>query len=237
MNKLRFLSPLLLFLLIAQPAWSRGGGRPPGPPVHAKITVRSHDELMAAWRIKVQQTLAIEKYNKFANQLEIQKKWADAESNFRYVLKLVALRDGPGSPKSVPVLEHLVKLNEIQKNTDKAMSYQETALLLIKAQDPPNKQAILDNERSLGELYVQMAEYKDAESVLKDAMIICKAEPSVPVQSRSAVYQTYGRVLRQLHKDAEAQAIEASPDYKAPQTDEPVTPIQGKNEKKLVSKS
>lgn len=130
-------------------------------------------------------------------------------------------------------------MNRIEDKPDEALYFQETALRLIQAQKPSNKQAILDNQLGLTALYLNRNDYRNAESVLKDAVATCKSEPTLFGQERGTVYRAYGKVLRQLHKDAEAQAIEATADYKAPQTvaDKPADTKQSNAEKTLISKT
>jgi uncharacterized protein HemY len=215
MYKREMLWLLLLFLLIEQPGWAgccrvvRCCGQPLN---HGKLTQRSYKFLLESQKATVLQTQAIEQYTKLGCQLETKKRWADAERSFRYVLQVVSRRDGPGSFKSVPALEHLATVSKAQNKLDQAISFQETALLLTKAQRTPNQQAVLNSQLSLGDLFLQKQDYSDAEPVLRDSVAMYNAQPSLPCQKRHVTYQRYAKVLRQLHKDSDADAIEAAVD-------------------------
>jgi hypothetical protein len=200
---------LLLPLLVQQPGWSCGGhscGR--NNMIHGQFTQRSYRELVQTHNEAMSETQVINLWFKYGYKLESQKKWAQSEQAFNYVLKVVALRDGPGSPASLPILEHLAKVSGEQKNLKEAIGYQETALNMLKAQKTLNQQAILNDQLILANLYAQNQDFANAEDVLKDSTAMYSAKPSLSNQQRRLTYQLYARVLRQLHKDSEADAIE-----------------------------
>lgn len=228
MYKREILWLLLLFLVIAQPGWSQGisefggshavaAGLGAGMATsmnHGKMVHRSYQAILEAQKAAIAQTQAIEQYMKLGYQLEAQKRWAEAERSFRYALQVISRRDGPGSFKSVPTLEHLSKVSKEEKKLDQAISFQQTALLLTKAQSIPNQNSVLNSQLNLGNLYIQKQDYARAEPVLKDSVDMYKAQPSLLCQKRRATFNSYAKVLRQLHKDADAKAIEAEAESK-----------------------
>ena len=217
---------LLAFALFEQPGWSQGisefggthaaaaglGAGMAASMHHGKVVQRSYKAMLEAQRAAMVQSQVIEQYMKVGCQLESQKRWADAERSFRYALQMISRRDGPGSFKSVPTLEHLVSVSKAEKKLDQAISFQETALLLTKAQPTPNQQSVLNAQLNLGNLFVQKQDYSSAEPVFRDSVNLYNSQPSLPSQKRHAIYQTYAKVLRKLHKDTDADAIEAEAD-------------------------
>ncbi len=204
---------LLLFLLVAQPASSgccRRSCCGQRPINHGKMISRSPSNVLAWHEAAVTQTKAIDRYMKLGYQLESKKKWADAEQSYRYVLKVVSLRDGPGSFKSVPALEHLVTVSKAQNKLDDAINFQDTAVTLRKAQPHTNQQALLNEQLSLADLLTQKQDYSDAEYVLKDSIAMYQVQPSLAPEKRQLTYQKYAKVLRQLHKDSDTDAIDAA---------------------------
>ncbi len=200
---------LLVPLLIQPPVWSCGGrGCGKVNVSHGKLLQRSDADLARCSAKSIAETAAIEKWSKFGSKLESDKRWSDAEQSYHYVLGLVSLRDGPGSFASVPALERLVKVSKAQNKLDQAISYQQTALLLRKAQPNADKEKVLNAQLSLGELLVKKENYFDGESVLKETVAMYKAEPSLPQAKRDETTQLYAKVLRKLHLDSKADAVE-----------------------------
>lgn len=120
------------------------------------------------------------------------------------------MHDGPGSFKSVPALEHLAVVSELQNKLDQAISFQDTALRLTQAQPNINGQKILNAQLTLADLLVEKKDYSNAESVLSDSVAMCNTQVSIPNEKRATTFKRYAIVLRQLHKDSEADAIEAA---------------------------
>jgi len=177
---------------------------------HGKLEQRSYSAVLEGKQRTKIQTQAIEQYTKLGCQLESKKRWEEAERSFRYVLQIVSRRDGPGSFKSMPALEHLVTVSKAQNKIDRAISFQKTVLLLTKVRPTPNQQAILNAQLTLADLYINKRDYSNAELVLSDSIDIYKAHPSLQNQQRRITYLCYAKVLNLLHKDSEADAIEAA---------------------------
>ena len=98
---------------------------------HGQVIRRSYEAMVQAEQATLAQTKAIEQYMKIGSQLESKKRWSDAEKSFTYVLKVVALRDGPGSIKSVPALQHLVSVSKQQGKLGEAIDFQKTVVRCV----------------------------------------------------------------------------------------------------------
>jgi hypothetical protein len=177
---------------------------------HSKVVSRSYQSVVKAQQGALAQTKAIEQYMKFGCQLEAQKKWADAERSFKYVLQVVSRRDGPGSVKSVPALEHLVSVTKAQNKLDDAINFQETVLAFKKAESTPNPNEVVKAQSSLSNLLEQNNDYRDAASVLRQSVSYYNSHPFLPAKDKRATRSSYAKVLRKLHKDEEAELIEAA---------------------------
>lgn len=152
----------------------------------------------------VAQTKAIEQYYWAGCQYEAKKQWAYAEQSFKYVLQVIAARDGAHSPSCVPVLQHLVKTSKEQKKLDQAIGYQKSVLSFAKAEKRPDAKAVVNAQQDLSGMYVEKRDYAQAEPVLRDSAGLCDRNPSLPVDMRKAVLKQYSAVLRKLNKNSEA---------------------------------
>ena len=136
---------LLLLATLATPAgWSQGlmeygglragaGGLGAGLSAslgHGKVVRRTYKTVVEAQQAALAQTKIVDQYFKSGCQYEAKKQWAYAEAAFNYVLQVMALRDGPGSEKSVPVLRHLVTTSKEGNNLDQAVKYQKNILVI-----------------------------------------------------------------------------------------------------------
>ncbi len=175
---------------------------------HGQVVRQSYEAMLEAQKATVAQTKAIEKYMTLGCELESKKRWSDAEKSFTYVLKVVALRDGPGSPKSVPALQHLVTISKQQGNLAAAIDFQKTILAFSKSAKVPDPQAVLRSQVDLSNLFIVKNDYTSAEPVLRDAL--ASTSSAIPREKRRAAVSTYVKVLRKLHRDAEADALEAA---------------------------
>lgn len=180
---------------------------------HGQVVRQSYEAMQEAQKAALAQTKAIEQYTKLGCELESKKRWSDAQKSFTYVLKVVALRDGPGSPKSVPALQHLVTISKQQGNLVEAIDFQKTILAFSKSAKVPDPQAVLRSQVDLSNLFIVKNDYTSAEPVLRDAL--ASNSPFIPREKRRAAVTTYAKVLRKLHRDAEADALEAAEDSNA----------------------
>ncbi|MBS1955949.1 MAG: hypothetical protein JST89_17320 [Cyanobacteria bacterium SZAS-4] len=194
---------------------------------HGQVVRQSYEAMLEAQKATLAQTKAIEQYTKLGCELESKKRWSEAEKSFTYVLKVVALRDGPGSPKSVPALQHLVTISKQQGNLAEAIDFQKTILAFSKSAKVPDPQAVLRSQVDLSNLFIVKNDYTSAEPVLREALAM--NSPAIPREKRRAAVSTYAELLRKLHRDAEADALEAAspaPTDAAPSAAVPVAPVQ-----------
>jgi len=176
---------------------------------HGRVVTRSYESLVAAQQAALAQTRAIQTYMNMGCQFEAKKQWDNAEKSYNYVLRVIALRDGPGSPKSVPALQRLVSVSEAQNQIDRAIDFQETVLAFAQRAEVPNVRATLDAQLNLCSLFVHKEDYASAESVLSDSVALCNSNTSIKPERRRLALRTYAKVLRKLHKDTDADKIEA----------------------------
>lgn len=169
---------------------------------------RTYESAAQAQQAMMAQNKAVEQYFKMGNQFEMQKQWENAEKAFTYVLQVIARRDGAGSPKSVPALKHLAAISQQQNRLDQAISYQKTVLAFTKAAKVPDKIAIVEESVNLSKILIKKAEYSLAEPIMRESVALAK-QTTMPKSDYQTTLQVYGRVLRQLNRQEEAQAIEA----------------------------
>jgi hypothetical protein len=176
---------------------------------HGQVIRRSYEAMVQAEQATLAQTKAIEQYMKIGSQLESKKRWSDAEKSFTYVLKVVALRDGPGSIKSVPALQHLVSVSKQQGKLGEAIDFQKTVVAFTKSAKVPDQQAVLRSQIDLTNLFILKNDYTSAEPILRNTITSDAAYQSLPPEKRRVTLNAYAKVLRKLHKDAEADVLEA----------------------------
>jgi len=145
---------------------------------HGRVVTRSYQSALEAQQAVMAQTKAIEQYMKLGCQFESKKQWDNAEKSYQYVLKVVALRDGPGSSKAVPALQHLVTVNEQLNNLKEAIGFQERVVAFAKRASVPDCEATLTAQLRLSDLLVQKADFEKAAPVLAESLTICDANPT-----------------------------------------------------------
>ncbi len=175
---------------------------------HGKMVVRSYEAMAKAQQALLAQTQTIQQYMKIGCQFEAAKQWENAEKSFKYVLQVVAVRDGPGSNKGVPALKHLVAVSKAENKLDQAITYQKTVLAFTRGNPVSDAVAVAQEHCNLSNLYVQYGDYQSAAPVLKEGVAYCQDHPSLPIKQRKDMRSSYAKVLRQLHRDSEADAIE-----------------------------
>jgi len=201
---------------------------------HGEVVKRSYQAVVRAEESALTQTRAIEQYMQLGCQYEAKKQWENAEKSFMCVLQFIARRDGPGSEKSVPALKHLVTVTKAQDKLADAISYQKTVVAFTKAARVPDYQTLVDQQVNLSNLFIQRQDYAGAEPVLREAVTVYDAHPSLPGKQRRATRASYAKLLRKLHKDSEAEAIEAADtDVEKPSSADQKTQSAIGNESKL----
>lgn len=177
-----------------------------------RVVRRSYETALQAEQAAMAQTKAIEQYMKLGAKFEAAKQWDYAEKAYKYVLQVVAKRDGPGSVKSVPALEHLVAVKKAQNHVDEAIDFQETVLRFTKSAKIPSAPAVANAQINLGNLYLMKEDYASAEPLLRESVAYYDAHPALHANRRKAVLKSFGQTLRKLHKDAEADSVDAKAD-------------------------
>lgn len=204
MRKHRVLFLLLVPIAISQFAFPLGSaGR--GKKAAAANPVSA---LSPSQQVFVVRTRAIQQYMAAGAQYEGKKQWDSAQSAYEYVLKVVALRDGPGSVYGVPALQRLVAVSRAQSKFDQAIGFQDTVLNFAKAPKTPDSKAIINAQMVLADLLVQNKELNSAEVILGESITYCTEHPGVSPELRKAAYKAYVDVLRTEHKDGRADEIE-----------------------------
>ena len=150
---------LLMMSLLIEPAASaccrRSVSCCPNAANHGKFTNVSYAAYAQSRQKAIGESQAVNQYMKLGYQFENKKQYTNAEQSYRYALKEIALRDGPGSYASVPALEHLAVVTNAQKNLEDAIAFQDTALKLRKAQKNPNQTAIVQAQLNLSGLLLK----------------------------------------------------------------------------------
>lgn len=175
-----------------------------------KVLTKSYEAVVEAERAVAAQSKAIESYMKAGCDYEAKKQWANAQQAYTYALKVVAMRDGPGSPHSFPVLQHLVTVTRAQNEVGEAINYQKTVVGMARVAHTFDAASIISEEAKLSDLYMQKNDYASAEPVLRQSVALCQENKTVPRIKRIVTRATYAKVLRKLGKTAEADAIEAT---------------------------
>ena len=175
---------------------------------HGKVVRRTAESMIQAQQAMLAQTKAIEQYVATGVQLAAKKQWQNAEQYFQEALKVIAKRDGPGSPKSVPVLAQLAKVSKNQHKLDDAIGYQKTVVAFANAGKAQNPTAAVQAQVDLSNLYMDKGDLANAEGVLKQSADIVRTNKSIPPKTYSTTLRVYGEVLRKLNKEAEAETID-----------------------------
>ena len=175
---------------------------------HGRILTNSYEALVQAQQAALAQTKAIQQYMAVGGKQEAQKDWLSAEKSYKYVLQLVAKRDGPGSDKSVPVLQHLVTVNKEQHKLDEAIGYQKTVVAFTSSVSKHNESEALKQQNTLSKLYIDNKQYTAAEPVVRQSYALCTTNPSLPAAERRVTCETYAKILHQLNREEDAKAIE-----------------------------
>jgi tetratricopeptide (TPR) repeat protein len=174
---------------------------------HGKAVRNSYEAMAKVQESTVTQAKAIEQYTKLGCNLEAKKKWDQAEESFKYVLKIIARKDGPGSVKSLPTLEHLVTVTKAQDKIDDAIGFQKTVVAFRKASSAPDTNALVTAQTNLAGLFVQKDNYASAEPILRDSVSTCSSSTIISPQIRRQAVVSYAKVLRKLNKKDEAEAL------------------------------
>jgi tetratricopeptide (TPR) repeat protein len=179
---------------------------------------------MSAAQILQLQTRAIEQYMKLGCDFQAKKQWQNAEKSFRYVLQVSTIRDGYGSPKSSPALQHLAQVSAAQGNLLDAIGFQERVVNLAKNQKLPEPASVISAQIGLCNYYLQKQDYHSAEPVIEESYELAQKSSSLPLEKRRVVARTYGNLLRKIGKKEKAEQVDPSPIATNPTTLAPSPP-------------
>lgn len=174
---------------------------------HGAVVRRAYESTIEAQQALLAQNKAVEQYYKLGNQFELKKQWENAEKAFHYVVQVIAKRDGPGSPKSVPALKHLVAICQNQNKLDMAISYQKTVLTFTKGVKVPDPKVLIQETGRLSDLFIRKSDYVSAAPLLHDEVALCKQTPVAPAEYQRTL-KVYGSVLRHLDRLDEAKKVD-----------------------------
>lgn len=176
---------------------------------HGKVVRRTAESIIQAQQAMIAQTKSIEQYVATGIQLQAKKQWTTAEQYFQEALKVIAKRDGPGSPKSAPVLARLATVAKNQHKLDEAIGYQKTVVAFANNAKAQNPTAAVQAQVELSNLFIDKGDLHNAEGTLKQSADIVRSDRSIPPKTYSTTLRVYGEVLRKLNKNSEADAIDA----------------------------
>src|SRR5271156_3175871 len=91
-----------------------------------------------AQQAAIAEATAIKGYMKQGCEFEAKKEWAEAEKCFRYCLQISSMYDGPGSPKMIPTLQHLVTAKVGQNELNDAIGFQQRIVSFAKLDKIPD---------------------------------------------------------------------------------------------------
>jgi tetratricopeptide (TPR) repeat protein len=156
-----------------------------------------------------QQNRAIQQYSNIGYQLEAKKQWENAEKAFNYVLKVSLLRDGVGSPKMVPILQHLAVVASEQKHYQEAIGFQERVVAFAKNKEDVSAQVMA--QTTLAKLFFFNQDSENAESTMREAYVLSQQAPTLSDDKKRIVTRTFGKILRAENKVAEAMQVDPDP--------------------------
>jgi len=170
----------------------------------------TYETAVQAQQALVQQKKAIEQYLAMGIKYETKKDWASAEKCFTYVLQVVNRRDGPGSASGIPALKHLVNIKVAQNKIDDAIGFQKTVVAFTQAAKNADPQKTLKTKMDLSNLFLKKDDYSSAEPYLQQSAALVEENKAIAPEQKRSTLQTYGKVLRKLKKNTEADAVENS---------------------------
>jgi tetratricopeptide (TPR) repeat protein len=176
---------------------------------HGAVVRNSYEAIMHAQQVAAAETKAINDYLALGNKFEKAKEWFYAEQSFAYVLKLIAHQDGPGSKRSVAVLEHLSQACKKQGKLDQAIGYQKTLVALKDKAKDPDPDGAFKATHELSQLYLEKKDLANAQRNLQQETSLFNKYPQLPRAQFATTLAVYGKVLREMHQDAEAARVEA----------------------------
>lgn len=175
---------------------------------HGRVVQQAYESIGEAQKLAVERTKAINQYFTYGNAYEKARQWNYAEIAYKFVLQQIAKRDGPGSASSLPVLAHLSKVSKAENKLDQAISFQKTVVALTAAQKKSDPAGILNAQRDLSQLFIAKKDYPGAKVALREEVALFDKFSALPRQQLNATLSVYGKVLTQLHEDAEAARIQ-----------------------------
>jgi tetratricopeptide (TPR) repeat protein len=181
------------------------------------------------------QNRAIQQYSNMGYQFEAKKQWENAEKSFKYVLKVSALRDGVGSPKMVPILQHLAIVTSEQEHLPEAIGFQERVLGFAKNEIDPLP--IINAGIALSNLYLRQNDFDKAESTIQETYTLSQGTTLIPAKKKLEVAHVFGTLLRKERKEGQAQMVDPLASGVTPKSSESQEPraVDNSSEKSAVS--
>jgi hypothetical protein len=175
-----------------------------------KFLQRAYNSAAEAQRAALAQTQAISAYMKQGCDFEAKKQWDNAERCFKYCLQVSSLRDGPGSAKMIPTLEHLVTVKAAQRELNDAIGFQQRLVSFAKLDKVPDPARIIGTQVELSSLLMQKNDFENAEQPLRESYTLARTTAGIPASKRRVLCDTYAKVLHYLRKEEEASSVEAA---------------------------
>lgn len=175
---------------------------------NGKVVQRSYERMVEAQQAGLALTKTINEYVSFGTIYEQKKDWLQADKCFRFVLQLIARRDGPGSKSTVPILTHLVVTSKAQNKLDEALAFQKTILSFAQSCKVPDTKVILQAQQDLASVYMLKQDYVTAAPILKDSLDRCYSSSEFLPKQLQSIKKKYASTLRKLNREAEAVALE-----------------------------
>jgi len=164
---------------------------------HGMALTHGYQAAASAQAAIVDKSRAIEQYMQMGYNYEARKQWDSAEKAYRYALQVVASRDGPGSPKSVPALQHLVSIATEQQRWNEALDMQKMVVQFAK-KNQNDFAGTVKEQINLSKLFIQTNNLPQAEANLRESITLCDSHPSIPAAQRDQALSQYAQVLRQM---------------------------------------
>ena len=176
---------------------------------HGMALTHSYQAAASAQAAIIDKSRAIEQYMKMGYDYEARKDLDSAEKAYRYALQVIASRDGPGSPKSVPALQHLVSIASMQQRWNDALNMQKT-VVKFSQQNPNDVSGAVREQINLSKLFIQTNNLPQAEVNLRETITLCDSHPSVPAAQRDAALSQYAQVLKQMDNQSTPTAAQST---------------------------
>jgi hypothetical protein len=136
--------------------------------------------------------------------------YSQAEDEFKTALGFCKRINGDNSPKSLPILVDLADSLKAQDRASESITYYQQALSTQQKLKNESPKSLFAIRRGLGEAYFKTANYKDAESELKQSIDLNARYNLYHQSDLAALLTTYASVLKQNGKVEESATVLSS---------------------------